>query len=306
MGFATALGNVANTVASAIARVIIGEPILFYKAGFADAEMNPENDLFGLGRLEVTPTINIANYPTAWTKVMVMVPPGVFGGGFLPGKPGVRLTLTRPALPAGDPVVGLAAVQAAVRKFPDTTYFRVEATYALPVGPHGPGNRWSVTLTARKGSTTPPVDDVPPGQRIAATLQSSFDSQPVARLNTVAPAVLLTPDRGGLPDPGVLPQNVFDTLFDPSLPSADLPVFTMRLSVDRLSYGTARLWTSGYSATHHFAHVYIPVSNRLGAAGAGVAIGTDGGNGPVAVTLLNFQIWGVQAFFCLADGECAD
>lgn len=101
------------------------------------------------------------------------------------------------------------------RKFPDTTYFVLEATYARPVGPHGPEDTWMFALTARKGSTTPPPDAAPPEQRIAATLQSSFRDPsgdppvgPVARLNTPAPAVLLPL----LPDPGFLPQNSFNAL----------------------------------------------------------------------------------------------
>lgn len=39
------------------------------------------------------------------------------------------------------------------------------------------------------------------------------------------------------------------------------------------------------------------MSNRIGAAGAGVSIDTNSGNGPVAVTLLDFQIWGVRRSF---------
>jgi hypothetical protein len=52
-----------DTVASVIANVVLGEPYVFYKAGFADAEMQPEIDLFDLGPLEATPTAHIAAYP---------------------------------------------------------------------------------------------------------------------------------------------------------------------------------------------------------------------------------------------------
>ena len=136
-------------------------------------------------------------------------------------------------------------------------------------------------------------------RRITATLQSYYDASapnpsPRARLNSPF-------DVETIVDPGSLPRVAYDELFNPVVTAVTErgPVFRMEIRVDRSTDRTeAWLFTTTYTGYRLFRSRFSPfddpvsgVPNTIAVAGAGVAIGTAG-NGPVAVTLRDFRVYG--------------
>lgn len=271
---------------------------LIYQAGFGDESLTPVVDPFQLGPLKWSVTSNVA-VPRD-TVSMTYLPPSFPETG--PPRPGgVRLSLSRPTdLLTGSGIVGIVGTTMVVERFPENVRtFALKATFELPVGPHGPGDQWVVVLTARSGVL---IDDVTIREahyrRTTATLQSYYDASPTnpsprARLNS--PFALET-----IVDPGALPKVTYDELFNPVVTAVTErgPSFRMEVKVDRSTdRAEAWLFTSTYTGFRLFRSLFAPfvhpasgAPNVISVAGAGLAIGTTGGNGPVAVTLRDFRI----------------
>jgi hypothetical protein len=273
---------------------------LIYQAGFGDESLTPVVDPFHLGPLKWSVTSNLA-VPRD-TVSMTYIPPSFPEAG--PPRPGgVRLSLTRPIdLLTGSGILGIVGTTMVVERFPENVHtFALKATFELPVGPHGPGAQWVVALMARPGAL---IDDLTVreanNRRITATLQSYYDTSPSnpsprARLNSPF-------DLETIVDPGVLPRVTYDELFNPVVTATTErgPVFRMEMRVDRnTDRAEAWLFTSTYTGYRLFRSLFAPfvhpasgAPNVIAVAGAGLAIGTTGGNGPVAVTLRDFRLYG--------------
>jgi hypothetical protein len=281
-----ALVDLTNRFIRLLQDVIQDDGTLIYQAGFADESLNPVVDLFGLGPLKWSASSNLGVPPSA---VLEFIPPS------FPRPGGVRLKLARPVDPmTGSVVAGSLGTAMVVERFPDfLNAFVLKAAFELPEGPHGARDQWAVALVTREGGLT----DDPTNGRVVATLQSLFRTIPVARLNSPFSNFVII-------DPGFLPPETFAELFTSTWTGKSPPAFTLEVRVDR-STDRVEAWltTSTYTGYRLFSNSFAlfinknatgtePVLNTIGVAGAGLGITEMGGNGPVAVILRDFRVFG--------------
>jgi len=279
--------NAINAFFAAIAQWFVGEPFVFYQAGFADAQMNPIIDEYDLGPLQHTMSTNISAgaVSTAW------VPPGKSAP-----NGGMRLTLSRPTGLAENVTInaGLVILNPLPR---DANVLIVRATFLDLNGPHGAKDAWGSVVLARE-------DGIPDEARsltaVRVALQRACrETDLVEPLRCLLRGVRMVAPRGEPNSGDWFPDGVYKELFETSpfddgISFVDYSVFGLDLLVDRWGGpAVASVQTFSYSQSLTFVHLELASINNLTAAGVNVAI--PSGNGPAAVTVRDFQMIGMKS-----------
>lgn len=231
---------------------------LAYLATFQDGSLDSSVDRLGAGAMEIGDTLIPGSNPTFEP---------------LPGE--IRVGITRPADLSPDIIVAQSA-WATNLNFGPGSVMRMKGTFIAPVGPI-PGGGFAIGFGAKTGGK----EDLPDQPRVFTTVnvRPGF----LVRLNV--------PFGSVEPTNTVLPTDVKNMIFSTTNPQP----FTLELTIDRTTgTGQVELAVRGKTVgplSFHLADFLAHSGPVITAAGAGIAVNSNGPGQTASVHIRDFRIY---------------
>ena len=231
--------------------------VLAYLATFPNGSLDSSVDRLGAGAMELGDTLIPGSNPS-----------------FEPLQGAIRVGITRPVDLSPDIIVAQSA-WATKLNFGPGSVMRMKATFIAPLGPI-PGGGFAIGFGAKTGGK----DDLPDEPRVFATVnvRPGF----LVRLNV--------PFGSVEPTKMVLPTEMSDLIFSTTNPKP----FTLELTIDRTNgTGQVKLMVAGQVAGPLSFHLsdFLPDSGpTITAAGAGIAVNSNGPGQTASVAIQDFEI----------------